>query len=183
MRRWLRRWLRRTAALALLAGLLWVWAFSDTIFPPETVSGMVVRVRDGDTIDLEGVTVRLAGIDAPEYHQMCRNAAGANWPCGREARAQLAALSRTGRVTCELVAQDKYRRQIGRCATPRHTDLGEAMVRAGLALSPAQRGEAPYADAEADARSAKRGLWQGAFDTPADWRAQHLLAPQGDDGA
>lgn len=179
----MRRWLRRISGLVLLAGLLWLWAWGDTLFPPETLSGTVVRVRDGDTIDLDGATIRLAGIDAPEYQQSCEDAAGSPWPCGRAARAQLHAWAAQGRIQCDLVGKDRYGRQIGRCASPAQADLGEAMVRAGLALSPDRHGEARYADAEADAREAKRGLWQGEFDTPTEWRAQHLLAPQGDDGA
>ncbi|QJQ31087.1 thermonuclease family protein [Sphingomonas lacunae] len=179
----MRRWFRRIGSLVLLAGLLWLWALGDRLFPPETLSGSVVRVRDGDTLDLDGATIRLAGIDAPEYHQNCKDAGGTPWPCGRVARAQLESWSTSGRIRCELTAEDRYGRKIGRCASTLQADLGEAMVRAGLALSPALRGESPYADAEADAREAKRGLWQGEFDLPADWRAQHLLAPQVDEGA
>ena len=33
--------------------------------------------------------------------------------------------------------------------------------------------EGPYIDAETEARLAKRGIWRGAFDRPADWRRAH----------
>lgn len=179
----MRRWLRRIGSLVLLAGLLWLWAFGDTLFPPESIDGPVARVRDGDTIDLEGTTIRLSGIDAPEYHQQCMDAAGRPWPCGQTARAQLQAWTNAANIRCELITKDRYGRQIGRCSAPGHSDLGESMVRAGMALSPALRGVAPYETAQAEARQGKRGLWQGEFDLPADWRAQHLLAPQVDEGA
>jgi endonuclease YncB( thermonuclease family) len=55
-------------------------------------------------------------------------------------------------------------------------DLSEALVQAGMAVSPASRGDAPYGDAEAAARSAKRGLWQGSFELPAEWRARKVQA-------
>ena len=179
----MRRWLRRIGALVLLTGLLALWAYGDILFPPETISGAAVHVRDGDTIDIDGKTIRLAGIDAPEYHQTCRDASGAPWPCGRAARTQLEAWAMVGRLTCVVVAQDKYGRHVARCQTAARADLGEAMVRAGLAISPAIRGEAAYGDAEEEARQAKRGVWQGRFDMPADWRAQHLLAPAALPGA
>lgn len=172
----MRRWLRRIGALAALVLLITLWAWSDELFSPETISGAVVRVRDGDTIDLDGATIRIAGIDAPEYHQTCKDADGKDWPCGRTARAQMEAWATAGRVDCTLLAQDQYRRRIGRCSTPTVSDLGEAMVRAGLAISPARRGDATYADAQEEARDARRGLWQGEFDVPSEWRAQHLLA-------
>ena len=48
--------IRKLVAAALLIGLLALWAYSDTLFPPETISGPVLRVRDGDTIDMNGET-------------------------------------------------------------------------------------------------------------------------------
>jgi endonuclease YncB( thermonuclease family) len=30
-----------------------------------------------------------------------------------------------------------------------------------------------YAGQEAQARAARRGLWEGSFDAPWDWRARH----------
>jgi endonuclease YncB( thermonuclease family) len=168
-------WRRLRALLALLAmgALLVGWAFADQLFPPETLTAQTVRVRDGDTLSLGPMTVRLHGIDAPEYRQMCRTAAGQPWPCGRAARAQLEALALTGPVTCTVSATDQYRRKIATCRNATTPDLGEAMVAAGLAISPAERGEAAYAAAEARAARARRGLWQGRFDTPAAWRDAH----------
>ena len=177
------RWIRRIGALTLLVLLIGLWAWSDELFPPESINGTVVRVRDGDTFDLDGATIRIAGIDAPEYHQTCKDADGNEWPCGRTARAQMEAWATAGRVECAMLAQDQYRRRIGRCSTPAVPDLGEAIVRAGLAISPAMRGEAAYAEAEAEAREARRGLWQGEFDVPSEWRAQHLLAHPAAPGA
>ena len=168
--------IRKLVAAMLLVGLIALWAYSDLLFPPETVSGPVIHVRDGDTFDMTGETIRLAGIDAPEYHQMCKDAGGADWPCGRAARAQLEALASGGRVTCAKLATDQYHRTVARCGTGATPDLGEAMVRAGLAISPALRGEAAYAEAEQSARDAKRGIWQGAYQSPADWRAAHLTS-------
>jgi hypothetical protein len=52
-------------------------------------------------------------------------------------------------------------------------DIGEAMVREGLAINLSGFGEGRYADAESEARAARRGIWRGSFEPPADWRKQH----------
>lgn len=168
-------WRRLRALLALLAmgALLVGWAFADQLFPPETLTAQTVRVRDGDTLSLDNVTVRLHGIDAPEYRQTCSTAAGQPWPCGRAARAQLEALALTGPITCTVIATDRYHRKVATCRNAATPDLAEAMVAAGLAISPAERGEAVYAAAEARAARGRRGLWQGRFDRPAAWRDAH----------
>jgi endonuclease YncB( thermonuclease family) len=40
-------------------------------------------VVDGDTLEIQGVRVRLWGIDAVESSQTCLDSAGKPWPCGR----------------------------------------------------------------------------------------------------
>ena len=45
------------------------------------------------------------------------------------------------------------------CRTSSVPDLGEAMVREGLAVNFGGRTEGPYQDAEIEAEGAKRGLW------------------------
>ncbi|MEQ1510650.1 MAG: thermonuclease family protein [Sphingopyxis sp.] len=168
---------RRLLAIAGLLGILGLWVFSDRLFPLEILSGPNVRVRDGDTLELRfagGVeTIRLTGIDAPEYHQTCRTAANVEWPCGRAARAQLEALALVKPLSCTVEARDQYHRKVSTCATPATPDIGGAMVASGLAISPDERGTARYAAEQDAARGAHRGLWQGAFQPPAEWRAAH----------
>ena len=43
-----------------------------------------VRVIDGDSLTVDGVEVRLFGIDAPEYYQTCTRENGP-WNCGIDA--------------------------------------------------------------------------------------------------
>ena len=163
--------LRKAAAWLLLIGLVALWAFNDRLFPPETLTAPSADVRDGDSFIIGRQTVRLHGIDAPEYRQMCKDARGADWPCGRAARAQLEALILPGTVRCEIIARDQYARAVARCSSAGTADLGAAMVAAGLAISPAERGTATYKHEEESAREARRGIWQGEFLTPAAWRA------------
>lgn len=162
--------LRKLFFWALLIALVLLWAFSDKLFPPETIRAETARVTDGDTLTLNGTAYRLYGIDAPEYRQLCKDAAGKDWPCGKAARLQLAASTASGSIVCETRAADQYGRKVAKCASATVPDLAEAMVAAGLAISPAERGEAPYDAAQSSARLEKRGIWQGMFATPADWR-------------
>lgn len=128
---------------------------------------------DGDTLDLAGTRVRLAGIDAPELHQDCQRD-GRPWPCGVAARQALAALLRQGAVSCASSERDVYGRPVARCRIG-DMDLSEHMVREELAV--AYR-EPAFATAEAEARGARRGIWAGTFTAPADWRAAHPREPR-----
>src|SRR3979411_626342 len=65
-----------------------------------------VRVVDGDTLRIDGVTYRLWGIDAPESGQPCAD----GWPAGRAAPEHLRALIGDRHVTCEPRTLDRYGR-------------------------------------------------------------------------
>jgi endonuclease YncB( thermonuclease family) len=165
--------IRKAFFWALLIAMVGVWAYGDTVFPPQTIHAETGRTIDGDTIIIEKQTFRLSGIDAPEYRQTCQDMRGKEWPCGKAARLHLASFVEAGSLTCEPRATDQYSRNIAECSSATVPDLGEAMVQAGLAISPAERGSAAYAQAEASAKAAKRGIWQGEFEAPALWRAAH----------
>jgi endonuclease YncB( thermonuclease family) len=164
---------RKVTLWMILTTMFLVWAFSDQLFPPEVIRANVVTIKDGDTIVLGHQTFRLYGMDAPEYHQICKDARDLDWPCGKTARLQLATFVASGSIACAPRAQDIYGRKVAKCSSATVPDLGEAMVQAGLAISPVERGSAVYEEAEADARATHRGVWQGAFDAPSHWRAAH----------
>src|SRR5437899_2312855 len=66
-----------------------------------------VIVKDGDTLQLDGVTYRLDGVDAPEIDQICINDYADPWACGAEAREQLATLIGKRGLHCEDRGPDK----------------------------------------------------------------------------
>ena len=74
-----------------------------------------VRIVDGDTIVVSGITYRLHGIDAPEAGQRCAKANGKTWQCGKSAIAAMEALAFSGTVECEAKGTDSYSRVIGVC--------------------------------------------------------------------
>jgi len=128
-----------------------------------------VSAIDGDTLKSANAEVRLYGVDAPELYQTCTDADGKAWDCGRAAQAKLKALVARRAVDCEPKSRDKFDRTVAVCYTSAVPDLGEALVREGLAVN---FGDAPgtYSAAEAEAQAAKRGVWRGSFDKPFDWR-------------
>jgi endonuclease YncB( thermonuclease family) len=158
------------AAIALLAAAAWLAAWLDPL--PPRFSGMAVAA-DGDSLRLQGDRIRLLGIDAPELDQVCWDASGAEWPCGRAARAELARLVAAGPADCQPEGSDKYGRTLARCEVV-GADLGAAIVSAGLALA-----TDGYGAEESEAKRAARGLWQGRFVDPRTWRDQ---GPSGDPG-
>lgn len=85
-------------------------------------SGFVARWADGDTITLdEGTKIRFHGIDAPESAQTCKDAAGAEYPCGQVSSAALRKLIGDSQVSCEEVRRrwagaEGCCMHVGRCA-------------------------------------------------------------------
>jgi endonuclease YncB( thermonuclease family) len=124
-----------------------------------------VRVLDGDSLDLAGEQIRLFGIDAPESRQFCRDGAGRPYRCGRTATLALMAATAGRTVACTRVEHDRYDRQVAIC-TADGRDLGDTMVRAGLAVELPEYSGGRYAAAEREARAARRGLWAGSFERP-----------------
>ncbi len=125
-------------------------------------------VIDGDTLAIHGHRIRLHGIDAPESGQTCEDAGGRSYRCGQVAALALA--DRIGRrpVTCIARDTDRYGRRIAVCEEGGR-DLNAWMVAGGHALA-YRRYSRDYVGEEAAARDAGRGLWQGRFVAPWDWR-------------
>jgi endonuclease YncB( thermonuclease family) len=139
----------------------------------------VPRIVDGDTLAIGATKVRLEGIDAPETDQVCLNANGAHWACGIDARDQLAAHIAGREINCTSSGTDVYRRTLAICHLA-NEDLNAWLVQQGWALAYVKYSSA-YRQVEEDARANQRGLWQGAFIAPWDWRHRtggNLLDPR-----
>lgn len=119
---------------------------------------------DGDSLRIGAERIRLLGIDALEYDQVCKDQYGASWPCGLNARDHLAALISQREITCAGEGRDQYGRVLAIC-TIANMDLGAAMVEQGLAVA-----DGRYRTMESAARTHQRGIWQGEFVRPAAWR-------------
>ncbi|TNE41841.1 MAG: thermonuclease family protein, partial [Alphaproteobacteria bacterium] len=142
------------------------------LFAPRTTSPTVShgapRIIDGDTVQLGGQRIRLAGIDAPETSQFCFNDEGSRYPCGRKATNYLAKLVGSDPLTCEGDEMDRYGRLIAICYA-KEKDINAAMVAGGWAV--AYRHYSPrYISEEEMAKASLAGLWQGSFQMPWAWR-------------
>ncbi len=134
---------------------------------PQPIYG-IARAGDGDTLTIGETRVRLFGIDAPEFDQVCQRG-GEQWSCGMEAADRLAKLVTGKHVQCYHLGTDQHDRVLGRCSVGT-TDVNRAMVATGYAVA-FRRYSQDYVTAEDSARASKRGLWSGTFEMPAEVRA------------
>lgn len=132
-----------------------------------------VRIIDGDTLDLAGQRIRLYGIDAPERDQAC-TVQTKEYPCGVMATAELTKLTLGQDVRCDGREHDRYGRLIAVCYVGKQ-ELNATLVRNGWAFAYLQYSSA-YVGAEEEARKAQRGVWQGRFVPPWEWRRGVRLA-------
>lgn len=163
------------AIVAAIGGGVREWHARPPIPPPRQTGGLIAgypRVVDGDSLEVAGHRIRLFGIDAPESAQDCGDARGRRYACGREAKNALAVAIGGQSVSCTPVGES-YARDVSVC-TANGRDLSDAMVRSGHALELRRFSNGRYADAEREARNARRGLWAGDFERPSQWRQDHM---------
>jgi endonuclease YncB( thermonuclease family) len=68
-------------------------ALTGLVLLASPAAGDNVRIVDGDTIEVDGTSFRIFGIDAPEGGQRCQDANDGTWRCGDEAVDMLADLT------------------------------------------------------------------------------------------
>ncbi|MEM6939163.1 MAG: thermonuclease family protein [Pseudomonadota bacterium] len=130
-----------------------------------TAAQDVASVIDGDTIEQNGITYRIHGIDAPEYGQNCGDR-----PCGRQAVDAMAVLAEGQRLDCVELEQDRCGRSITKCSIG-GVDIGAAMVSTGNAWAFVRFSDYYLAE-EAQARAEGLGIWQGDATPPWVYREQ-----------
>lgn len=123
---------------------------------PNTLTGVVTAVHDGDTLTLPPYTVRLASIDAPELAQ----------EYGTAARNALAAKVLGKKVSVTFANPDQYGRIVGTVYSDTCDLVNLSQVVEGAAwyyeayqceISSGDRDA--YANAQTAAKFGKRGLW------------------------
>jgi endonuclease YncB( thermonuclease family) len=166
--RW-RRLFDAVMAYAILGAVIVVAFKLNADDPAPVVRAGMARVVDGDTLVLDGERLRLQGIDAPELDQTCEVGAHV-LPCGRRARDALARLV-AETVSCTGSRHDQYGRGLVSCSAA-GGDIAARLVLDGQAVA-----YGCCEREEAIARAARRGLWEGRFDRPEDWRHAHPRHP------
>ncbi|EIY6978641.1 thermonuclease family protein [Escherichia coli] len=143
------------------------FVFSYQVFSAD-IHGRVVRVLDGDTIDVmlsqHPVRVRLVNIDAPEKKQ----------DYGRWSEKIMKSLVAGKTVTVTYFQRDRYGRILGQVYAPDGMNVNQFMVRAGAAWVYEQYNTDPVLPVlQEEARQQKRGLWADSAPVPPwVWRSR-----------
>jgi endonuclease YncB( thermonuclease family) len=145
----------------IVVGLLLIAAMPTAALADITGTATVI---DGDTLEIRGTRIRLHGIDAPESGQLCQRN-GKDYRCGQQAAAALDDLVARRSIRCEDRDVDQYGRTVAECFVA-SLSLNIELVKRGWASTPA------HVTAEKAARAAKRGIWSGTFQMPAEWRQE-----------
>lgn len=134
-------------AILLVAGLC-------MLRPPQPhsevlLAGTVTKVRDGETIEVRGVPVRLQGLTCEEKHTAL----------GQAATIAITDLAAGFFVSCTLTGQKSFGREIGYCSLGDGNDLGAELIALGLCgrCDRFDVGEAYVAT------QGRAGSWRGAF--------------------
>ena len=89
---------------------------SNSISQTSIIEGKITHVRDGDTMEIENIPVRLAALDCPEN----------NTPEGRYAT-KIAKQFEGSQALCELTGAKSYDRFVGYCSI-NGEDYGEILI-------------------------------------------------------
>ncbi|EAU5406686.1 chromosome partitioning protein ParB, partial [Salmonella enterica] len=132
------------------------------------IDGLVVRVLDGDTIEVvhdngEKSRIRLTGIDAPEKKQ----------PFVQRSRQSLSELVSQKHVYITGHEFDRYNRLLGTVWSGR-TDINAAQIHRGMAWAYRFKGQisnSEYGILENESKTNRTGLWSASSQTePWIWR-------------
>jgi micrococcal nuclease len=142
------RLLAALAAIALALALVVAWQRRDE--EPEARSGRVAHVVDGDTLDVGRERIRVLGIDTPERGE-----------CGYAPASRATAELVLGRVIQleadeTQAARDRFGRTLAYVRLPDGRDLGEVLLRRGLARTLVVG--RPFARVEAYREAERAGL-------------------------
>lgn len=148
-----------------LLAILLLFLFSTPVFAL-SFSGKVVKVSDGDTIEVlrngHAEKIRLAGIDCPEKKQAF----------GQAAKRFTLALAAQKIVTVNVETTDRYGRTVGEVILPGGKSLNRELVRAGYAWWYRKySSDTTLGMQETEARAASLGLWADLDPVPPwEWR-------------
>ena len=145
----------RTALLCSLITLFSCVNRNNSINKGDFVSGKVVSIIDGDTYDLlikgdKIIRIRMEGIDAPER----------GMPFYKVSKNHLAQLCFNKKVSLEITGIDYYDRFLGFTYLDDGSELGQEMIKAGLAWHfKKYNSDTTLSQLEIEARKLKKGLW------------------------
>ena len=138
-------------------------------------NAQVLKVTDGDTIKIDGETIRFSGIDTPEtnYYRKYKQACYENdkkFYCGEFSKKELIEKIGNNPVTCEREKKkDLYGRTLAECFVNGES-LSRYMVRNGFAFDFPKYSKKKFTEDQDYAKKYALGLWATDFHYPWDWR-------------
>jgi micrococcal nuclease len=146
---------RPTASVSLAAALLSAQPGEAAQCPHVSIAGIVRHVRDGDTIEVGRMPIRLQGLAAPEDDE----------PGGDRATTAMERLVLDREVRCELNGERTYDRCVAVCYLA-GADIAAIMVRRGVARDCERFSGGRYSAAERQA-AAEGATIRASYPLPA----------------
>lgn len=141
--------------------------FNPTEYP--YIEGQV-SVITASVLRMNGIYIKLLGIDAPDPEQTCADRHGGPYRCGQRALTWLQNWVQDQILKCHIVGKVERNRATGVCFTSDGKyDVAAVVTNAGWAVAYTQN-TAIYVPYEEQAALNRRGLWSGRFYKPWDWR-------------
>lgn len=126
------------------------------------------QVVTGSVLKIKGIYVQLLGIDAPNPEQTCSNIRGISYSCGKKSITWLQDWLQGQSVKCNVIGDIVQHRATGVCFLGQY-DIAAAIVSAGWAVA-YNKNTNVYEPYEQQARENLKGMWNGRFYRPSDWR-------------
>ena len=167
---------RKAIILIIICSIFFILTYKDVKSEEiKEISGNA-QIIDGDTIKINSKKIRLHGIDAPEFKQKCKKpyltiiffTFTKDYPCGKISTQKLQNKINNKVITCKILDVDRYKRFIGECYK-RNLNLNSWLVSNGYAVA-YRKYSKKYISNEINAKNEKKGLWQGKFEMPWDFR-------------
>ena len=167
---------RKAILLFLICLIFFFLTYQDVKSSEITSITGHAEVTDGDTIKINTFKIRLNGIDAPEKKQKCKRPYleifififYEDYSCGQKSTEALIKKINNQKITCKISNVDYFKRLIGECFK-RKINLNAWLVSNGHAVA-FRKYSKKYVSHETLAKQEKKGIWQGKFEMPWDYR-------------
>lgn len=128
------------------------------------------KVLSGSVLYLNGIKIKLFGIDSPDRNQLCSDKMKQSYACGVQSALWLQEWLNEKEVSCHILSKIESGWATGSCFTDNNQyDVAAVIVNEGWAVAYTRFTDI-YVRYEQQAAAAHRGLWSGSFYKPWDWR-------------
>jgi endonuclease YncB( thermonuclease family) len=133
--------------------------------PPQWRRFELPDTANATTFQIDGKTIRIAGVIAPKPEETCKRQNGGDWPCGRTALHSFRLFLGGRPIECFFPYADTAVEITAPCRVGK-VDLGLWLLKTGWAKPGAYATE-EYLKASESAHCNRRGLWRGEVTVPA----------------